>query len=319
MLFFRRFMTSLSSGVFPSGLIELYRPRHIKIGDKYIISISVSESGTIDRYIGTVMGDKMREEWQTLESRLKWAINQQVPVGRRRGLRLFQRRMEGRSKEIEKGGGKPLLGRSLSTIQNYLSGQQPPPLSFLQEAARVLGIRESWLISNEGGPTEAHAEAQLSPGQPPSDRLLRLKATILGELGLKNSGGDDTNGLPSAEGEVESPRSPTVELIPYWLGALNEVWLRLRFQEILSDPAGALTAARNEDDSADRRIEKEIARTLAGPLEALSIKPAHWDEETLGDYVVAMSPALLFLASARNDQLRNSANETDDLDDALSL
>ncbi|MCH7934088.1 MAG: hypothetical protein IIC36_08885 [Gemmatimonadetes bacterium] len=53
---------------------------------------------------------------------------------------------------------------------------------------------------------------------------------------------------------------------------------------------------------------------MAGPLEALSIKPAHWDEETLGDYVVAMSPALLFLANTRSERLRNFGEETDDRD-----
>ena len=257
----------------------------------------------------------MYEDWRDLKGRLSWAVNQQLPVGRQRGLRLFQRRMEERSKRIEADGEKPLVGTALSSVQTYLTGQQSPPLSFLKEAATVLGVREAWLISNQGAPTWAHEEDQLSPGQPPRDRWLRLKKTILGELGLANSGEDDANGLRGDEGEVGSS---TVENIPYWVGALNEVWLRLRFQEILLDPAAALTAARSDDDSEDRRIENKIAKTLAGPLEAFSIDPTHWREETLGDYVVAMSPALLLLANTRSEQLRNSVEESGDPDNALS-
>lgn len=98
-------------------------------------------------------------ESDTLADRLRWAIERQPRQGRQRGLRLFQRRMEERAKEILRAGGPPLTGTHLSTIQGYVNGTAEPSRQFLVEAARVLGVREAWLILGEGAPTEEEEQA----------------------------------------------------------------------------------------------------------------------------------------------------------------
>lgn len=104
-----------------------------------------------------------------MANRLRWAMNRHDwREGRRRGLRLFQKRMDERAKELEEAGGPRLEGVSKSSIQTYLSGKVVPPLPFLQAAARVLGLREAWLISGDGFATEeenaAAAKGQGKPG-----------------------------------------------------------------------------------------------------------------------------------------------------------
>jgi transcriptional regulator with XRE-family HTH domain len=100
-------------------------------------------------------GGNVPAAWYTLPGRLQWAISQQQPEGKRRGLRLFQRRMEQRAVEL----GLQNLGVQLSSIQGYLSGDVEPSIRFLREAAGVLAVREPWLISAEGLPTEEEEAA----------------------------------------------------------------------------------------------------------------------------------------------------------------
>lgn len=90
---------------------------------------------------------------ENIAERLSWAIERQPKQGRRRGLRLFQSRMEERANERGQGGGPPLVGCALSTIQGYVSGEQEPSVDFLTEAARVLEIRPAWLTHGDGAPT----------------------------------------------------------------------------------------------------------------------------------------------------------------------
>src|SRR5690606_19588238 len=95
----------------------------------------------------------------TLPGRLQWAIAEQPRQGRQRGLRLFQRRMEERAAQVEAEGGPPLAGTHLASIQGYISGKVEPSLRFLEEAARVLGVRPAWLAYNDGPPREAERVA----------------------------------------------------------------------------------------------------------------------------------------------------------------
>lgn len=100
-------------------------------------------------------GETVPDEWGTLSDRLRWAIERQPKRGRERGVRLFQRRIHKRAEELDAEGGSPLVGYHLSSIQGYLAGETDPSLPFLREAARLLNVREAWLISGEGAPTEA--------------------------------------------------------------------------------------------------------------------------------------------------------------------
>jgi hypothetical protein len=102
-------------------------------------------------------------DWDTFVGRLRWAISQQRPEGRQRGLRLFQRKMD----QCE---GVP--GTSLSAIQSYLRGVEPTR-PFIVEAARVLHVRAPWLAFADGQPTEA-AEAAWRAAR--DDRALDVEA-----------------------------------------------------------------------------------------------------------------------------------------------
>lgn len=89
-------------------------------------------------------------DFETLASRLRWAIDQQPAEGRKRGLRLFQRRME-------EAGGKGLEGTALSSIQAYLKGTAPS-LAWTEVAAVVLGVRVAWLAFGVGFPTDGEQD-----------------------------------------------------------------------------------------------------------------------------------------------------------------
>lgn len=91
---------------------------------------------------------------KTLGERLRWAVERQPTRGKERGLRLFQRRMEERAKEIRRAGHRAPDGTALSSIQGYLAGGVEPSLAFVEEAARVLRVRAAWLAFGSGMPTE---------------------------------------------------------------------------------------------------------------------------------------------------------------------
>lgn len=66
-------------------------------------------------------------------------LRQVIPDG---GIRGFQREMEARK----------VRGRSYAMVHRYLSGEEKPPLEFLEAAADYLGVTPAWLICGEGSP-----------------------------------------------------------------------------------------------------------------------------------------------------------------------
>lgn len=84
-------------------------------------------------------------------------MDRQRPEGRRRGLRLFQRKME----QLEN-----VSGTSLSAIQSYLRGVEPTR-PFIEAAAEVLNVRAAWLAFDEGAPTQAEEAARREAGELP--------------------------------------------------------------------------------------------------------------------------------------------------------
>lgn len=99
----------------------------------------------------------MAANQDTFINRLRWAMDQQRPEGRRRGLRLFQRKME-RFENVP--------GTSLSAIQSYLRGVEPTR-PFIEAAAEVLKVRAAWLAFGEGAPTQAEEAARREAGERP--------------------------------------------------------------------------------------------------------------------------------------------------------
>jgi len=111
-----------------------------------------------------VSGQGVPGSAHTIGERLQWAIQHLPRRGRQRGLRLFQRLMEERAEEIEREGGPPLVGTYLSSVQGYVRGEVEPSMQFLVEAARVLGVREAWLIVGDGPPTDEEERWAIEAG-----------------------------------------------------------------------------------------------------------------------------------------------------------
>jgi transcriptional regulator with XRE-family HTH domain len=73
---------------------------------------------------------------------------------------MFQRDIDKRAQELESEGER-LLGVTLASIQGYLRDDAEPSVAFLREAARILEVREPWLISGHGAPTSAEEARRL--------------------------------------------------------------------------------------------------------------------------------------------------------------
>jgi hypothetical protein len=81
--------------------------------------------------------------WGTVGERLQWAIDQQPPEGKRRGVGLLISKLEAE--------GSP--GANYPSITSYLKDQVTPPLDFVVGAARALGVNAAWLAFGDGYPT----------------------------------------------------------------------------------------------------------------------------------------------------------------------
>jgi hypothetical protein len=90
----------------------------------------------------------------TVGKRLRWAIVRRPAMGKKRGVRAFQRAIEERAGKLEKKG-RRLPGITLPSIMTYLNDVTTPSIEFLHEAASVLDVREAWLAFGEGERTEA--------------------------------------------------------------------------------------------------------------------------------------------------------------------
>lgn len=193
--------------------------------------------------------------WHTLAGRLRWAIfEHQPPQGRERGLRLFQRRMEAHAPDTP--------GTSLSAIQGYLRGEPEPSLRFIEEAARLLGVRGEWLAWGAGAPTE---EEEAIRRETPEEELAQVCAAVYGALGIPDQGFGRAT-------EVWAPAARQAA-IAYWQA--RHLWVTLTGEgERLSRPEAT----------------EAIAAAIAAPLEALVMDPLRVDD--LPDYVQAIALAI---------------------------
>ncbi len=79
---------------------------------------------------------------ESIAKRLRWAIDRQEPVGRRRGKGLLIHKLDQ--------AGAP--GANYPTLNSYLKERDPvsPPLDFLTAAADALDVRVEWLAFGTG-------------------------------------------------------------------------------------------------------------------------------------------------------------------------
>ena len=80
-------------------------------------------------------------------------------------------------KAVEDEAGKGTRGTSYASVYEYVEGKSKtePPLSFLRPAAKVLGVRLAWLVSEDGKRTER-------------EHLLEGRGTMLGGK-IRGAGG----------------------------------------------------------------------------------------------------------------------------------
>jgi hypothetical protein len=93
-------------------------------------------------------------DFDTIGKRLRWAIERRPTKGRERGLRLFQRDMEARARELEAAGSDRVPPFTLPSIMTYLTDETEPSPTFVREAARLCGVKRSWIMFGDGPRTD---------------------------------------------------------------------------------------------------------------------------------------------------------------------
>jgi hypothetical protein len=203
------------------------------------------------------------DEWSTLPMRLQWAIDRQPWQGRRRGLRLFQSRIEERARELEKAGGK-LEGVHLSSIQGYVSGDVEPSLTFLREAADLLAVRRAWLIEGDGVPSALEESA-------------RRRAIATADPGGQRLRDAITTALPWAD---QGSRSESALWSTMWI--LNG---RLLDMPPIGTPYTEVSAF-------EVALAGRLAESIRAPLDALGLKGRPFDQARLDRYTVLVAHAI---------------------------
>lgn len=226
---------------------------------------------------------------QTPAQRLGWAIAHQRPEGKRRGRGLFCQKLG--EAGYEKGANYP-------TLRGYLDGSTEMSVDYLLAAAKVLEINAGWLVLGQGAPNRtAEQAARLNPLHA-DEQHHWLGNEVRNRLHQKI-------GLPPVEVSVwgdQNGEHVTFWRIPAWVPAIGDLWTRLRNNE----PIGAVDAhGRTDPASLDPAID-ELVDTLAAPILALNIDA---NALPLGDYVLALLPALTVLADARTRALQAEATK----------
>lgn len=193
-----------------------------------------------------------------------------------------------------------LRGTSDSGVQHYVGGKNfhNPRLELLRAMADVLGVRWQWLAygPKEGAPTEPEEQARQQAlrieeaGLPPKEdaQAARLLKAVYSALKLPGP----TLGIEEEPGVTGIIHGPQAERPPVWLAPLGAVLFHLLTADIAAGYRQVET-----------RLEKEIGKALAAPLQSLGIVPAEMDRGELDAYVLGMIPVLLRLARERETQL----------------
>jgi hypothetical protein len=194
-------------------------------------------------------------------------------------------------------------GSSYSSIRNYLGltdKPSDPPLEFLLAAAEALEVNPDYLAYGKDHLTAAHS-ASAGAGEVAQPDLedwgprlaLDLKEAVLAEMGVVEEPLEEKlgsvidlyDGLDLDPAVLERVKRATVrQRIPYWVAPLGEVWQKL---------------LREHSEITGEYPQGQIARALAGPLEALGVDGGQMHKsELFGHYILAMAPSLLILSRA---------------------
>lgn len=184
-------------------------------------------------------------------------------------------------------------GSSYGGIRQYVAGEiQNPRPELLGAMAKVLGVREAWLMAGSGPMTEAEAARQEEVERIAEEGLKDVHDGQAAE-DPKTPRARQKQALKDAILELVGEVGPSVDDIPFWVDPLVEVFKRAA----QSDPL------ESSDEIDDDLID--MAAAIRGPLEALGVDlEAMRDRRgtVWADYVTAMTPALLAVAAERERQ-----------------
>ena len=182
---------------------------------------------------------------------------------------------------------------TLSSLQNYLSGITEPSPSFLEEAAKILGVRAAWLTHGDGAPTEEQQAARWDGSE---GELLRISNIVYEELGVP------TRVPPGAE-VLKRKNSVAKEGDRFWGSAtwaplVRQTMLRLYGYrpswKLLSGGNAPLDPAKSQEAS-DQEWDRALADTagaLAAPLMSIGIEGSGLSLNAVADYVSSVCLAL---------------------------
>ena len=197
-----------------------------------------------------------------------------------RGVMAFRDEMKDRLK------GTDVQGYTHPAIKRYLDDSAEPSLKFLEEAALALGVRYSWLATEQGDMTKDLEEVRVVAAT--------MTASIrVGDI-FKISGDPDQPPPPPMplldpvlQPVLETLQLPTPDGTPSWASGLVEVWRQLA----RSGEGGPETDAQC------------IAEAIRAPLDAFGVDPVEMQEgDRLHQYLFTMVPALLAVVAERQRQ-----------------
>ena len=179
-----------------------------------------------------------------------------------------------------------------TAIYKYVRGEgrTPPPADFLEDAARVLGVRAAWLAFDDGEITEEQEKYRIE------EEAVVTAATIEedGEAERAALGPGWTKALSVALEEELGGRVP-----PVAHAVVAHHWRRIH------NTALSVEGVRPMD------ILPCLARSIAAPLREFDIKMADLARDARADYVMGVVPAVAKAADfflRKKEQERHEAN-----------
>lgn len=183
--------------------------------------------------------------------------------------------------EVRRKAGEGTRGVSYASVWEYVEGKTEPPLSFIRVASEVLGVREGWLATGEGPPTDASAaEAKVA-----DQVVVGVAEEILSSVRLGFSDGEPDKGR-------------WLETDSIARAALIHAWRRRR--DGLRRIGGASPARGTESPTTgetgpgvnDEELAREIGAALRGALDALKLDDAKMPPDAREDFVMGMAQAI---------------------------
>lgn len=219
-----------------------------------------------------------QEDWSTIGRRLRWAIDRRPSKGRQRGVRRFQREIEGRA-EAE---GRQNLGVTLTSIMKYLNDEVMPSIAFLELAADLLGVRVGWLAFRDGTPFRI-ASVLVDGADEYQARVERAFS--------KGAGVDLPLRGPAL---LQIPGAPTAVH-----ALLQDLWYR---RLVIWRPRWRSTNQGKDRAKLEVRLAWQIGQAIAAPLKRLKLELSELPDEFIADHILAMTTVLQRAIDREDDE-----------------